>query len=588
MKIRTKILLGFILLAVIGLTLGIVGLMSNITLTRMSTELKALQETSRHIVGVLDAHFDWRQILTEAVMEGQEFTGSTDPESCTFATWLKTEEAQTITDPQVLVYFEKIAEPHRYMHTEAKTINALIAAGQREEAQRRLLEDVLPKMWEVTILFGEMERHYIALSDNLSAEIVHIGSRLNILIISLIVIALAACLAIAFILIRWIINKIYWYENILDCIPFPLSITDNNRNWTFVNKSVEDILEVTRTQIMGQPCSNWRAGICDTANCGINCLEQNKKTTTFEQKGMHFQVDTSYLTNNKDKKVGHIEVVQDITTMVKAQMAEAALVQNISQVSQSFIAESAQVSNGAQTMAEGAVQQAASIQELSSAIAAVAAKTKHNAEIAEQAEVLAGAIKGNAEKGNRQMSEMIEAVKQINDASQSIKMVIRTIDDLAFQTNILALNAAVEAARAGQHGRGFAVVADEVRNLATKSAEAAKDTESLIANSMEKSELGVRMAEETATSLGAIMSGIGESSRLITKIAAASEEQARSITKIDTNIEEVAQIMQQNSATAEEDAAAAQEMSKQASLLQELIYRFHERESKAESMSLRP
>jgi methyl-accepting chemotaxis protein len=235
---------------------------------------------------------------------------------------------------------------------------------------------------------------------------------------------------------------------------------------------------------------------------------------------------------------------------------------------------SSQVADGAQALAAGATQQAASIEELSSSIAEIAQKTKENAVKAEQAATLANTIKGNAEKGSNQMEEMMIAAKGINDANQSISKVIKTIDDIAFQTNILALNAAVEAARAGQHGKGFAVVADEVRNLASKSASAAKETASMIANSMEKAELGVNIAGETAASLSEIMSGINESNTLIAGIAKSSDEQTVSISQINTGVDQVAQVVQQNSATAEESAAASEEMSGQAVLLQQLISRF--------------
>ncbi|MCL2227378.1 MAG: methyl-accepting chemotaxis protein [Oscillospiraceae bacterium] len=240
---------------------------------------------------------------------------------------------------------------------------------------------------------------------------------------------------------------------------------------------------------------------------------------------------------------------------------------------------SKQIADGAQSLAQGSTEQAASVQQLSSSIAEIARKTKDNAEMAERAAALGGTIKGSAEKGSRHMDEMMSAVKDINASSQNISKVIKSIDDIAFQTNILALNAAVEAARAGQHGKGFAVVAEEVRNLAAKSAEAAKDTESLIADSIEKAELGSRIADETAASLSEIVTGIGESSQLVSDIARSSDEQSSGISQIDTGIDQVAQVIQQNSATAEESAAASEEMSGQSLMLEELVARFRLKEN---------
>ena len=233
-----------------------------------------------------------------------------------------------------------------------------------------------------------------------------------------------------------------------------------------------------------------------------------------------------------------------------------------------------QVADGAQSLAQGSTQQAVSIQELSNSISEISQKTSENAQIAEKAAKLAETIKGSAEKGNRQMEDMMKAVKGINESSQSISKVMKVIDDIAFQTNILALNAAVEAARAGQHGKGFAVVAEEVRNLASKSSKAAKETGIMIHDSVEKAEMGARIAEETAASLFEIVTGINESSQLIGEIAKASEEQTISTTQVSTGIDQVALVVQQNSATAEQSAAASEEMSEQSAVLEHLIAQF--------------
>lgn len=235
---------------------------------------------------------------------------------------------------------------------------------------------------------------------------------------------------------------------------------------------------------------------------------------------------------------------------------------------------SSQIASGAQSLAQGSTEQASVIEELSASISEMAQTIRENADMADRAAELADTIRSNAKNGEHQMNQMIGAIKEINQASQEISKVIKVIDEIAFQTNILALNAAVEAARAGQHGKGFAVVADEVRSLAAKSAEAAKDTSGLIANSIDKVELGVHIADETATSLSEIVSGITESSIIVGNIAKSSGEQAETISQINNGVDQVVQVIQTNSATAEQSAAASEELSGLANLLERLVLQF--------------
>ena len=217
------------------------------------------------------------------------------------------------------------------------------------------------------------------------------------------------------------------------------------------------------------------------------------------------------------------------------------------------------IAEGAQTLAKGSTDQAASVQELSGSMTVIEEKTATNAQIAEKTAKLADSVIANAEKGNRQMEDMINAVKDIAEANQSIQSIMNTIDSIASQTNLLSLNAAIEAARAGEHGRGFAVVADEVRILAAQSAEAAQKTSEIIKISIDKSQLGTQIVDETAASFKEIVTGLNESSEMIKSIASASEEQATNISHVKGGIDQVSDIVEQNSATAEESAAASEE-----------------------------
>ena len=220
-----------------------------------------------------------------------------------------------------------------------------------------------------------------------------------------------------------------------------------------------------------------------------------------------------------------------------------------------------QVSSGAQALSQGATEQASSVEELAASINEISGNINRNAEGAQEAGNKAEAVGEVAGESNRRMQDMLKAMSDINNASGEIGKIIKTIEDIAFQTNILALNAAVEAARAGAAGKGFAVVADEVRNLASKSAEASKNTAVLIENSLHAVENGKRIADETATTM-------------MDTIAKASKEQADAITQITIGIDQISSVVQTNSATAEQSAAASEELSGQAQILKELVRKF--------------
>jgi methyl-accepting chemotaxis protein len=232
---------------------------------------------------------------------------------------------------------------------------------------------------------------------------------------------------------------------------------------------------------------------------------------------------------------------------------------------------SGQVSSSSHTLAEGASEQAASLEETSSSLEEMSSMTKRNAENAQQAKETTVATLSRAETGSRQMKEMQTAMEAIKSASQDITKILKTIDEIAFQTNILALNAAVEAARAGEAGAGFAVVADEVRALAHRCATAAKETAVKIDAAVAKSELGVNISAEVAESFTIIQGQIRQLDHLSSEIATASNEQSQGISQVNTTITQMDQVTQSNAASAEENASASAELLAQAESMKEAV-----------------
>lgn len=235
---------------------------------------------------------------------------------------------------------------------------------------------------------------------------------------------------------------------------------------------------------------------------------------------------------------------------------------------------SEQVSSGAQALSQGTTEQASSIEELAATINDISNQVKETAKNAREAREQTGQSEEQVTTCNQQMEEMIAAIDDISHKSSEIGKIIKTIEDIAFQTNILALNAAVEAARAGAAGKGFAVVADEVRNLASKSAEASKNTSVLIEGTVNAVEKGTKIASETAQSLLNVVEGSKQIATTVDKIAGAADVQATAINQVTQGVDQISSVVQTNSATAEESAAASEELSGQAQILKELVSHF--------------
>ena len=235
---------------------------------------------------------------------------------------------------------------------------------------------------------------------------------------------------------------------------------------------------------------------------------------------------------------------------------------------------SSKMSDNSTTLSQAATEQAATVEELNASIVEISSNISANADSAGKAKVLADDCMKIVNEGNVKMTDMLHAMEEINETSSQIANIIKTIEDISFQTNILSLNASIEAARAGEAGKGFAVVAGEVGQLAGKTAEAAKNTTVLIKTSLTAVENGTVMANETAKMLSKIVSETDDTAKVIDKIAAASQEQADSVKQILVGMDQISTSVQMTSGSSAECAASAEELSGQAKVLLDLVQRF--------------
>jgi methyl-accepting chemotaxis protein len=241
--------------------------------------------------------------------------------------------------------------------------------------------------------------------------------------------------------------------------------------------------------------------------------------------------------------------------------------------SRRMLAGAGQVTAASQALSQGATQQAASLEETSAALEEIASITKQNADNSRAAAALMAEVDAKVQGSNQALSDMVTSMASIQESSQRVAKIIKTIDEIAFQTNILALNAAVEAARAGEAGMGFAVVADEVRNLAQRSAQAARDTAALIEESIGKAQSGNVKVEQVATAIAGITDSVSRVKGLVDEVSGASRQQSQGIAQVSHAISQMEQVTQTTAATAGQSAVASEELTAQAAASLQVVDR---------------
>lgn len=371
---------------------------------------------------------------------------------------------------------------------------------------------------------------------------------LTIWMIIIACIALVAILVVTLIVVNRMLKPIGELENVAKDISIGIFDT------AIIHKSDDELGSLSNSMRLLQENTKL---IIDDMSGGLEAISNGNFTAT---------------SKCDEKYVGNYTLLRTSMYNILAKLSTTLI--EVKNVAEQVNVGGEQVSSGAQELSQGATEQAAAVEELSATLAEFSSQFTIASDNTQNAKESVAQVTTDVSDAKEKMDSMMEAITEISLKSKEIGKIIKTIDNIAFQTNILALNAAVEAARAGVAGKGFAVVADEVKNLANKSAEAAKNTTQLIEDTINAVIVGTKMANDTSQSIQSVVSSADNASEFIEVIAETSRNQATNISQITTGMDQISSVVQTNSATAEESAASSEELSAQAESLSQLVASF--------------
>ncbi|MCI9424039.1 MAG: hypothetical protein HFF30_00605 [Flavonifractor sp.] len=526
-------------------------LLFSVMITVNIIRIDRTQERSIQASAVLDraltaevAHYKWASNLSNALYAGTEFTGSKDPTTCVLGQWLYGEAGM---DDATIDQLRSQLEPlHKELHESAQYVLDLMASNPTQ-AQGYYQETILGNLTTLVGLLDQVVDRGSTLKDESSASMALTIKIMHGTSIVGLALALICLVSLVLYVLKHIVAPIL---TITQCSePLQQGRLDFSIPYSADNELGDLALALKKSM------SQIHSYVED-----INRIMQ-------ELSQGNFDVGTSA------EYIGDFRTIEQSISSFTVTISDA--LAQINQAEHKVSDNAEQLSSGAQALAQGATEQASAVQQLYATLDDLSKSAEHNVQSASSAQENARLTGEQVTLSGEQMKQMVAAMVDITDASQEIGKIIKTIEDIAFQTNILSLNAAVEAARAGEAGKGFAVVSSEVRSLATQSDQAAKATKELIENSVQAAERGSKIVDEVSKTLERTLELVVRSNNAIGEIAEAVHSEAESIAQVTEGIGQISSVVQTNSASSEESAAVSTELFEQVRLLQEQIRRFH-------------
>lgn len=548
--IKKQVFQGYIIITFIILLLLSVSLIYLYSINKSDKVVSMNRNNQNATKEAIVLHYEWLDNLNISIQTGKDFSGSLNSNTCSLGKWLASINSEALQDTQIVSTLQLITKPHEEIHTSATKILEL-SETSREEAYLAYSTEIKPKVTQIISGLSTISNRYKTIADDastkLSSQIANSIKTSTILTILAIIAAIIFANSISKRISKPIIAVAEWSKKL------SMGIEDLEFNMEGSEKDSQN-----EVGIMINSFKEMAKSIQDNVN--VVKKVANGDMTAFVN-----------IRSSRDSLGKNLYQMVQSNDMMFAEILEIA----------STVASGAdKIAHSSEALAQSSTVQAATINEISSIVINAGKLSINNAQKAKFATDISQEIKRNVEYSDNKMKTLVNSVEDIRNASEKISSVIKSIEDIAFQTNLLSLNAAIEAARAGEAGKGFAIVASEVRELALKSSNAADESKALIENAINKTHEGSRISSETSETFAKIITSIDKIVDMVFEIASSSEEQQEKVGKIEVEIERIIQLASDNANISEKSADASHEMHINAETLKQTMSKFNLRQRK--------